>query len=173
MLVALAQSPGRRGAPPAAPASRFFDRVRPVGAPRLRMRSLGGSTGVAGEHKFIEGYYFLVCFRRVSRLRRPFFLRPRRRAGRAAERQPGAQQPQLAVARVGGMPGGGASCRTSSHGPISVACSAAMAATLCHLAAVATTIGHWAAASFHLARARRIRSALCLRIGGGRRARAR
>ena len=43
----------------------------------------GGSTGVAGEHKFIEGYYFLVCFRRVSRLRRPSLLRrPRRRAGR-------------------------------------------------------------------------------------------
>ena len=44
----------------------------------------GGSTGVAGAHKFIEGYYFLVPFRRVSRLRRPFVLRPpRRRAGRA------------------------------------------------------------------------------------------
>ena len=40
----------------------------------------GGSTGVAGAHKFTEGYYFLVPFRRVSRLRRPFVLRPRRRA---------------------------------------------------------------------------------------------
>ena len=39
----------------------------------------GGSTGVAGAHKFTEGYYFLVPFRRVSRLRRPFVLRPPRR----------------------------------------------------------------------------------------------
>ena len=43
----------------------------------------GGSAGVAGAHKFTEGDYFLFPFRRVSRLRRPFVLRPRRRAGRA------------------------------------------------------------------------------------------
>ena len=36
----------------------------------------GGSAGVAGAHKFTEGAYFLFPFRRVSRLRRPFFLRP-------------------------------------------------------------------------------------------------
>ena len=36
----------------------------------------GGPTGVAGAHKFTEGVYFLVPFRRVSRLRRPFLLRP-------------------------------------------------------------------------------------------------
>ena len=36
----------------------------------------GGSTGVAGAHKFTEGDYFLFPFRRVSRLRRPFVLRP-------------------------------------------------------------------------------------------------
>ena len=42
-----------------------------------------GSAGVAGAHKFTEGDYFLFPFRRVSRLRRPFVLRPRRRAGRA------------------------------------------------------------------------------------------
>ena len=36
----------------------------------------GGSAGVVGAHKFTEGAYFLFPFRRVSRLRRPFFLRP-------------------------------------------------------------------------------------------------
>merc|ERR1711969_131290 len=36
----------------------------------------GGSTGVAGAHKFTEGDYFLFPFRRVSCLRRPFVLRP-------------------------------------------------------------------------------------------------
>ena len=36
----------------------------------------GGSAGVAGAHKFTEGGYFLFPFRRVSRLRRPFVLRP-------------------------------------------------------------------------------------------------
>ena len=36
----------------------------------------GGSAGVAGAHKFTEGAYFLFPFRRVSCLRRPFFLRP-------------------------------------------------------------------------------------------------
>ena len=43
---------------------------------------VGGSAGVVGAHKFTEGDYFLFPFRRVSRLRRPFVLRPpRRRAG--------------------------------------------------------------------------------------------
>ncbi len=59
------------------------ERRHPQHAPRPPLAPQA-DRGVADGHKFIKSYPLPFCFRRVSRLRRPFCLRrPRRRAGRA------------------------------------------------------------------------------------------